>query len=78
MLKEAFDHFDADKSGHIDTKEFENAARKFNEKSETKMSDAKIKESAAQFVKLADKNADGKVSFNEFFKFMCDALDVKA
>jgi Ca2+-binding EF-hand superfamily protein len=77
-LKEAFDHFDADKSGNIDAKEFENAARKFNETGQTKMSEAKIKESATEFIKLADRDADGKVSFYEFYRFMFSALDVKA
>src|SRR6218665_2475614 len=46
-MKEAFDKFDSDKSGQIDPKEFENVAKKFNETSKTKLSDAKLKETAA-------------------------------
>ena len=47
MLKEAFDHFDVDKSGNIDSKEFEGVAKKFNETAKPKLSDAKIKETTA-------------------------------
>src|SRR6218665_3240807 len=45
-MKEAFDNFDSDKSGEIDPKEFENVAKKFNETSKTKLSDAKLQETA--------------------------------
>ena len=77
MLKEAFDTFDCDKNGSIESKEFESVAKKFNEKSATKLSDAKIKETTAEFIKLADRDADGKVNFFEFYKFMLAALDCK-
>jgi Ca2+-binding EF-hand superfamily protein len=77
MLKEAFDHFDADKNGQLDAKEFESVAKKFNETSKTKLSDAKIKETAAEFIKSADKDGDGKVNFYEFYRFMSGALGVK-
>jgi len=78
-IKKAFDDFDTDKSGQIDAKEFENVLGKYNSSPECKkkMEPAKIKEIASQFIEVADKNADGKVNFNEFFKFLLEALNLK-
>jgi Ca2+-binding EF-hand superfamily protein len=75
-LKAAFDSFDKDKSGNIDCKEFESVLTQFNASSECKkkIEPEKIKTLAAQFIQAADKNADGKVNFGEFHKFLIDAL----
>ena len=77
--KKAFDSFDNDKSGTIDCKEFENVLVKYNATSECKkkLEPAKIKELATQFIEVADKNADGKVNFEEFFKFLKEAFGCK-
>jgi len=79
-LKEAFDKFDSDKSGSIDSKEFENVLCKFNASSEckTKTDAAKIKETAKKFIETADKDADGKVNFYEFYRFVLQAFDIQA
>lgn len=78
-LKQAFNEIDLDRSGYIDSKEFENVARKYNCSTEcqTKMTDAQIKETAAKFVQFADENHDGKVSFPEFLDFFLNALGLK-
>lgn len=75
-IKKIFDEFDTDKSGHIESKEFENVLVKYNSSSECKkkLEPAKIKEITASFIQVADKNADGKVSFAEFYKFLLEAL----
>jgi len=75
-IKKAFDEFDADKSGQIDSKEFENVLVKYNASPECKkkIEPTKIKEIASQFIQVADKNADGKVNFYEFFRFFLEAL----
>lgn len=78
-LKRAFNEFDVDGSGFIDSKEFEKVARKCNcdRDCETKMTDSQIKEAAVQFIEFADENHDGKVSFPEFFDFFLKALNMK-
>ena len=65
-LKEAFDAFDADKSGHITTDELEQA-----------MKNCGVKLSRAEINKMiddADKDKDGKVSFEGNNKFRFEGL----
>jgi Ca2+-binding EF-hand superfamily protein len=78
-VKEAFDKFDKDKSGHIESKEFESVLTEYNASSECKkkIEPAKIKEIAGQFIQVADKNADGKVNFEEFYRFLLEAFGCK-
>ena len=77
FAQEAFAAFDTDKSGQIETKEFEQVLRQFNSSSacKEKLDEAAIKKTSEDFVRLADKNADGKVNFDELYKFLLVALD---
>ena len=74
---EAFNAFDVDKSGQIETREFEAVLRQFNDSSacKEKLDEATIKKTSQDFVNLADKNADGKVNFDELHKFLLVAVD---
>lgn len=51
-IKKIFDEFDTDKSGHIESKEFENVLVKYNSSSECKkkLEPAKIKEITAVII----------------------------
>jgi Ca2+-binding EF-hand superfamily protein len=77
FAREAFAAFDTDKSGQIETKEFEQVLRQFNESSanKKKLDEAEIKQTSEDFIRLADKNADGKVNFDELYKFLLVAVD---
>lgn len=67
VAKSIFQEFDADNSGFIEGKEFENALKQYNKNTKQKLTDAQIKKEADDFIKQVDQNADGKVSFKEFF-----------
>jgi calmodulin len=61
-LREAFNHFDEDGSGTIDTDEIVHAMTKIGQK--LTMAQAK------QFVKAADKDGDGEIDYNEFVSML--------
>jgi len=67
VAKTIFKEFDCDNSGFIDGKEFEHALQQYNKNTKQKLSDAQIKKEATEFIQKVDQNADGKVSFKEFF-----------
>jgi Ca2+-binding EF-hand superfamily protein len=77
FAKAAFDAFDTDKSGQIEVKEFEQVLKQFNESSacKQKLDDAAIKKTSEEFIRLADKDSDGKVNFQELYKFLLVAVD---
>lgn len=57
-LREAFNHFDEDGSGTIDTKEIVHAMTKIGQKLTEKQ--------AQEFVREADVDGDGEIDYNEF------------
>lgn len=60
-LKQAFDLFDVDKSGEINSSELRNVLAKLN----LKVSDAELE----QLLNVMDKNGNGKIEFNGEFEF---------
>ena len=61
-MRKAFDHFDADHDGYITSAEL----RKAMKKSKMLMTKAQI----SVMIKEADRDGDGKVSFEEFMTMM--------
>lgn len=57
-LKECFDLFDSDKSGHISSSEFKNVLQALN----IKISDVELK----NLIKSIDKDNSGQIDFQEF------------
>jgi len=81
VLKEhariAFETFDVDKSGQIEARECEQVIRQFNESSanQQKLDDATVKKAIEDFIRYADKNGDGKVNYEELYKYLLAAVD---
>jgi len=76
-LKKAFDEFDLDKSGEIDRNEFDKVVTKYNASPacKKKLDPAQIKEMTSTFIKGADKDSSGTVSFQEFYLFIEKSLN---
>lgn len=64
-IREAFKIFDCDGNGYIDSKELTQVL--------TRMGEALTAEEAAEFMKEADLDGDGKLDYNEFVKMMLQA-----
>ena len=66
FLKEAFEAFDADKSGSIDLKERTAVMKSYSELVKEPADDKKVKEVSEKIMKAVDKGGDGKISLAEF------------
>lgn len=67
-LQEAFNHFDTDKSGTIDTQEIVHAMTKIGQKLTPKQ--------AKDFVKAADADGDGEINYEEFVNVLTSGRDL--
>jgi Ca2+-binding EF-hand superfamily protein len=65
--QETFELYDVDKNGYIDAAEIECAFRSYNQEQGSEII-KEVKALAATLVMYADTNADGKVTFDEFYR----------
>jgi len=70
--QETFDLYDVDKNGYVDAAEVESLFGSFNQEQSAELIKG-IKDLAAAVIKLADANADGKVTFDEFYRAVLKA-----
>mmetsp|Transcript_14012 Transcript_14012/g.39833 ORF Transcript_14012/g.39833 Transcript_14012/m.39833 type:complete len:84 (+) Transcript_14012:66-317(+) len=65
-FKEAFDHFDEDKSGSIDAEELGKVMKELDEETEPDVLE--------EMIRSVDKDNSGKIEFDEFLTWMADNL----
>lgn len=68
--EKAFDEFDQDKSGKVDSKELKNVVKACYEYLGEPCTDAKVDEEVKSMLEIIDTSKDGKIDKEEFIKFM--------
>ena len=68
VLRDAFEAFDADKSGSIDIEELKKVVKRYFEMSKEPADDKKVADISTKIMKACDTSGDGKISLEEFIK----------